>query len=112
MDDYAKSVGYPIDQCQQIACSCGATKLRLFSDDNEGGAVAECPQCDVRLEIAESSRYLVSPVQNICTCDSELLSLELAYAFYSGTMDPRWVYVGGGCDACGTTGVYVDWQER
>ena len=110
---YADENGYPVSRFEPVRCACGQEELLLFSDDDEGGAFAECPSCRTQTDIMNSRDYAQDPVQNVCNCDHERLLLGVGTAVHDdGTDDIRWVYVGGLCKNCGLAGVYTDWHER
>ncbi len=110
--DYAENVGYEPTKFSDLSCDCGSFLFKLYSDDTEGGAVAVCSKCGDKKDILESERYIQNREQNICNCDAENLKIASGLAFYEGTSDARWAYIGCECPKCGLTGVYVDWQER
>ena len=77
--------------------------LKLFSDDNEGGASAVCFQCNSKIDLEESEEYIVEPLQNICHCNNEQLSLCVGLAFHSASTGVRWVYIEGHLLPTGST---------
>lgn len=110
---YSKANGYPVSRHEVIRCNCGQSELRLFSDDTQGGAYAECPNCDTQIDIMDSREFAEDPVHNVCSCLNKELLLSVGIAVYDdGSEDVRWVYVGGLCRKCNLAGVYTDWQER
>ncbi len=109
---YSENNGYPVRAWQPITCSCGSNLWKLFSDDDEGGAFAECCKCFNEIDIFSSRRYVENVYQNICNCENDSLEIYCGQAFYDDFDDPRWSYVGAKCPFCKLTGVYVDWQER
>ena len=108
---YSKLNGYPIDAYESVVCSCGCDELQLYSDDEEGGALALCPKCGAEIVIENSKSYVEDPVQNLCRCDNGQLQLGVGKSFYPDSRDARWVYVGAQCRKCNLVGVYVDWKE-
>ena len=109
---YSKSNGYEASEFHSIACECGHTEFRVFSDDNEGGCCAVCADCNRRVSVCDSADYIEDVVQNICRCGHEELKLMTGAALYPDSTDISWVYVGASCPKCGLAGVYVDWKER
>jgi hypothetical protein len=108
---YSGLNGYPITQFKHLSCSCGGSEFYLFSDDNEGGAFAICTACSLEQDIENSKRYIEEKQQNICNCDNEKLNIGIGKAYFEGSKDLRWIYVGAECNDCGLSGVYVDWKE-
>ena len=108
---YSTLNGYPISNFDQLVCSCGESKFKLFSDDEEGGACGVCIACGTEYDVENSVSYIESRQQNICNCDNEILELGVGRALYREGPDVCWVYVGAECKKCGLAGVYVDWKE-
>ncbi|MBW3228118.1 hypothetical protein [Marinobacter adhaerens] len=108
---YSKLNGYPIDVYEPVVCSCGCSELQLYSDDDEGGAIALCTECGSEIDIENSKSYMEDPVQNLCGCDNDRLKLGVGKSYYSDSREVRWVYVGCHCGKCNLVGVYVDWKE-
>ena len=105
--------GYEINVFKRVSCpSCKQDTLLFGSDDENGAAVVECATCETVFYLENSEPYMETPSQNICTCDGEVFKIGVGKAFHEGTTDPRWIYIGAECVACGLGGVYVDWQER
>ncbi|MBG6165190.1 hypothetical protein [Roseibium album] len=110
---YSEANGYPISRYENIRCKCGQSELRLFSDDTQGGAYAECPTCQTQIDIMDSREYVEDLFHNVCSCCQKELLLNIGVAVYDdGSDDVRWVYIGGLCRKCNLAGVYVDWHER
>lgn len=110
---YSKLNGYPVSRFEAVECGCNQEELLLFSNDNQGGAFAECPTCSSQIDIMNSREYAEDPDHNVCSCENKTLLLGVGLALYDdGTGDVRWVYVGALCRKCGLAGVYTDWQER
>jgi len=109
---YSELNGYPISEYSDIVCSCGCTEFHLFSDDEEGGAFAVCQKCGEEKDIEQSKKYIEESVNNICNCDNEILNIGVGKAYYEGSSEPRWIYVGCHCNKCGLDGVYVDWKQN
>ena len=112
IERYSKLNGYLISTYQEIKCSCGENEFHLYSDDDEGGAYLTCPNCKKEIDIHESRKYIKEYVNNICNCDNKKLNIGIGVAYYSGSNDPKWIYVGAHCNQCGLNGVYVDWKEN
>ena len=109
---YAKKNGYPIELIEKQTCDCGSDLFTLFSDDLEGGAYIVCSKCKKERDIRDSRMYIENKEQNICNCDEESLQISIGVAFFKGTRDPRWIYVGARCPKCELAGAYVDWKEN
>ena len=109
---YSKLNQYPIDQFDQLVCTCASKEFELYSDDEEGGALAVCVSCGAQHDIEKSAKYIEQRVQNVCRCGSANLNIGIGKSYYPDTTDVRWMYIGAGCKMCNLVGVYVDWQER
>ena len=108
---YSKKNGYPISDFSQLNCVCGNLKFHLISDDEQGGAIAICPECGQEHDLESSKEYMEEPVRNICLCDNDRLSIGIGRAYYESSKEVRWVYVVANCSRCGLSGVYVDWKQ-
>ncbi|MCJ8339852.1 MAG: hypothetical protein MJK10_15395 [Pseudomonadales bacterium] len=111
IERYSNLNGYPTTSYEELNCDCGSKEFRLYSDDDEGGAFGICVTCNSEYDIENSREYIEEALNNVCNCDSELLSLAVGKAFYPESNESRWVYVGAHCGKCGLDGVYVDWKQ-
>ena len=112
IERYSKLNGYKATDYSEVVCPCGTKELKLFSDDDEGGAYVLCPQCNQEIDLEESRHYIEVETSNICNCDNEILTVGIGKAYHQDSHDPRWVYIGCHCKQCGLSGVYVDWKQN
>ncbi len=112
IERYSKLNGYPISSYKNINCSCGGKEFYLYSDDDNGGAFLICTASKAEHDIENSRAYIEVPQNNICNCDNDNLNIGVGKACYSGSSDPRWIYIGAHCGKCGLDGVYVGWKEN
>lgn len=97
---------------EQSRCGdCGGSSLRLRVDDEEGGAEKSCPRCGTSALLLDSEDYWedADPGDASCPCGHEVFEVGVGFALRDDG-DIRWVYVGARCVACGTLGVYADWE--
>jgi len=112
---YAESNQYSINEVRDIKCDkCGWDTFKLFSDDDESGAMCRCVHCSEKKFIRDSEEYMNQDETDYheCMCGNANLSISVGLSFYEGTKDARWIYVGGYCATCGVVGNYIDWNER
>jgi len=108
---YSNLNGYPIEDYNDLKCTCGSSEFELYSDDEEGGAFVTCKSCGAELDIENSKQNIGECFQNGCNCDNGYFNVGVGKAFHQDTNDVRWVYVGAHCSKCSLSGVYVDWKE-
>ena len=112
IERYSRLNGYPIASYDDVDCTCGNKEFLLYSDDDEGGAFVICSSCKLEKDIENSREYIEEPLNNICSCDNDSLSIGVGRAYYPESNDLRWVYVGAHCGKYGLGGVYVDWKQN
>lgn len=119
------SASYAIARDLAPACACGggvmteafgAGTFFIAADDEEGGAALICGNCGSEGFVADSQRYMRPAILEDedwceCVCGKRDFHVLVGAAFYSGSTDVRWWYVGGRCVHCGVLGVYVDWKD-
>lgn len=112
MRRYADRNGYPLSASYAPACPCGAAPRFGLAGDDGGGAVLTCRACSARRYVADAERYLSARCEDReCRCERSDFDVVVGAAFYEGSTDVRWWYVGGRCPKCKLLGVYVDWKD-
>ena len=112
---YAELNKYPIDENLEIKCvNCGQHSFKLFSDNDENGALCQCVNCSEDNFIKDSQEYInLNELENYeCLCGNSHFYISGGLSFYQETEEARWVYVGGYCSKCGLVGNYIDWNEK
>jgi len=112
---YSELNKYPIDEVENITCEkCGQKSFKLFSDNDESGALCQCINCAEKQFIRDTLNFInQDEIDNHeCMCGNDNFEITVGLSFYQGTKDVRWVYVGGYCQKCGLVGNYIDWNER
>lgn len=112
IDRYSKANDSQITTFEELKCECGQDAFELYSDDTEGGAYIVCSACKKEYDIENSKQYIEEVERNVCHCGNEHLKIGLGKSYYPQSTDIKWLYVGGSCDDCDLSGVYVDWLER
>ncbi len=125
MRRYAKANGYPLMRDYAPRCACGAKVMSaaygtgtffIAVDDEEGGALLICGDCDAQGFVADSQAYMRKKLTGEeawreCVCGRRDFQVVVGAALYEDSADVRWWYVGGRCVACGVQGVYADWKD-
>jgi len=109
---YSEKNKYPIERMEDLRCPCGAEVLTLLLDDEEGAAVQTCPTCQHQVPVGDSAEFLDDAElgECECPCGGTRFELTVGSAFYEGSTDVRWFYVGCRCPSCGLVGCYGDWK--
>lgn len=102
---------HPIEVVRHATCTCGTTTFTVTLDDEEGFAERRCTACRAaHLMIdSEDSAEDAEPGQATCPCNGEIFEVAAGFAFYLEPREPKWVYVGLRCVACGLLGCYTSW---
>lgn len=112
LQGYSAANGYAAERMEDLRCGCGAEQLNLLLDDEEGAAVQSCPSCQQQAPLGDSAEFLAEA--NLgeceCPCGGSRFEVTTGVAFYRGSTDVRWFYVGCRCPACGLVGCYGDWK--
>jgi hypothetical protein len=102
---------YPVKQVRAARCPCGGEIFEVQASD-EGGAKRTCVACEREHLLCDSAEYWDDSDQDECACPcrNETFQLAAGFAFYAGSKDVRWIYIGLRCVRCGQIGVYIDWK--
>ena len=107
------SDGYPVTRTVRAACgACGGGVFTVVLDDEEGCAVRRCRGCGAEHAMLDSADHREDAALDdaTCPCGGEAFDVVVGFAFYDGSDDVRWVYVGLRCVADGVLGCYADWK--
>ncbi|WP_338866328.1 hypothetical protein [Myxococcus stipitatus] len=109
---YSQENGYPVERMTDLRCPCGTEVLSLLMDEEAGAAVQTCTRCEEQVPLADSLEFLddAELEESACVCGGTGFEVVEGVAFYSGSSDVRWYYLGCRCPACGVTGCYGDWK--
>ncbi|MCP3061681.1 hypothetical protein LXT21_23110 [Myxococcus sp. K38C18041901] len=112
LERFSKENGYPVERLDELLCPCRHDRLHLLIDETEGAAVQCCVKCEHEVPIGDSEEFLEEAEleQAECPCGNGAFEMVLGTAFYKGTTQSRWVYVGCRCPECGLTACYGDWK--
>jgi transcription elongation factor Elf1 len=113
LERYSKANKYPLERLDELSCpECGHERSHLILDEEAGAAVQCCVKCEHEVPLADSEEFLEEAElqQAECPCGNGAFEMAVGFAFYKGTTDVRWVYIGCRCPECGLTACYGDWK--